>query len=1189
MYLLSFLGLAAGRWILNSNFIYESHRKGYFVNAKPYVHDESVVTHRKNWNRFGGEIKGGAFFNMKALFLMSDRETKEVYQRIIYAGGGDWRPKGVRDAIHDEVDGRDLTHIFADPWILDRKDGRYEDFQDWLRYEKRVSKKSSEYYGDGGPRGWQNAGRLHKLHYTFLIDKLLRPLEKINELKYNIFDKNIQKMALRREEYRKKQRVKMEENRRKKEEKMNQNTDDEEEEDLAAIKKRLENKARKTGRFYIDKARATETICEEEVRVKASSSQRSSVKRKAAGDEMVAHLGYMESSKRKNKRSAGSYIQADARKHIKPDGTVDTSKLFSDHGFDPIEERSNKYVSNLQNEIKAIQASHPLNHRPKTFSDNNWWNRSFKGQTQVKNEFMKKEFVKKENIPWKTEMTRSDFANNEVVDLASDSDEDCIEIVKTGSSTIEAIDAISDEFDLPEGIVLVPKLTQSTKDDDISDDIVILSGDEEVIAENDKKPSLKELVEQLGNIPEIVLYSSDSDSEEVLEHPTLESTVDSFDVDESNLSLVKKLTNLAREESDSEKFHNFVSAENFKEISSNVRNYISEENVLEIADSSVNQDLPLEKKLDLSIDKEIAVDVSQELQEPTLQENIKSLDSNSLSITSGLPTLMDVEDVLPTPAIVSQERVDKESIAISRTQDSNDTTSTVKSTSSATAVESSRKDILQDLLQTISDRQEDTNEHLVVNNVYIPNVLYDKMTESSSSPIIVSKLQSISSHICHEFDIHANFEDASGRPRRGRRKKVVETEEDDDTEGGDIVKMSNLIILLRQLSMHVSRVTLLKPEILNVLFHKFFLENKEPILFHLAEDLLAKYFMLHFGKKGCHREELMVNLLSSLRNVTNKSLFQKFELNVNDVKSVHDFVKEVFDKSLDDENEYCVSSKHLLKILMTIIKKDFVLWWRYGRRKGMPVLYYVFGGSDASFVSNTCKFLPKLYKKHILQSNDEMHIKDLVTISAMMTAFLDQKEKQDLVHLGCKTGLARAFAVVVEDIEDDKKVFMHLQLLQPSWFSFLVGKLLLERRRNMQITKLSDLCQKFHKISDKSALILESTAQKYCSFSYPHVIFRAKWFFSSNNASEARFEVFSKMKKLAVDTSKHSKKEIIFKSKIRKNVKEIGKDLATFTNFASKDHEKDATEEDEVGAISSLFFRMNLETDLGWHPAVNQQ
>ena len=257
----------------------------------------------------------------------------------------------------------------------------------------------------------------------------------------------------------------------------------------------------------------------------------------------------------------------------------------------------------------------------------------------------------------------------------------------------------------------------------------------------------------------------------------------------------------------------------------------------------------------------------------------------------------------------------------------------------------------------------------------------------------------------------------------------------------------------------------------------------------------------------------------------------------------------------------------------------------------MPLLYYVLGGSEATFVSTASSLLPKLYTKHVLLSQiDDLHVKELVTISAMMTAFLDQKEKQDLVHQGWKKELAGAFADTVDNIEDPKEVYIELQLMEPSWFGFLVGNIFLERKRKMKISKLADLSHKFFQMSDRSALVLESSIEKYFSTYYPHVIFRSKWFFSSKNAKEAKFEVFSKMKKLVTDTSKHKRKEITLKSQIRKNVKEIGKDLATLTNFATEDHETDdATGEESVGAISSLLFRMNLDTDLGWHPSIAQQ
>ena len=99
------LGLAAGRWVLKEAFVEDSHKEGRFLKAKRYVHDESVVTHRKKWKRFEKKknpIEGGIFYNMKALFVMEDLEAKERYQRIVYAGGGSWLPSSLNKAINDK-------------------------------------------------------------------------------------------------------------------------------------------------------------------------------------------------------------------------------------------------------------------------------------------------------------------------------------------------------------------------------------------------------------------------------------------------------------------------------------------------------------------------------------------------------------------------------------------------------------------------------------------------------------------------------------------------------------------------------------------------------------------------------------------------------------------------------------------------------------------------------------------------------------------------------------------------------------------------------------------------------------------------------------------------------------------------------------------------------------------------------
>ena len=216
------------------------------------------------------------------------------------------------------------------------------------------------------------------IHYTYLIDKLLRPLENVNQYKYNIFDEDIKKMALKRREIRRRQRIKMEKIRLKREQ------EDSDDEDLETIKKRLEGKGKK-GRFYIDKPRGHETIPEMMLRTEESSVHVRPGKRRMEQTDMVADLGYMDS----NKRSAGSHIQADPRRHFNEDGTVKTDKLLPDHGLVDIDAIITQYLRNLPGDIQKISQSHPLYNRPATFSDNSRWNRQFK--QEVKQEHVKRE------------------------------------------------------------------------------------------------------------------------------------------------------------------------------------------------------------------------------------------------------------------------------------------------------------------------------------------------------------------------------------------------------------------------------------------------------------------------------------------------------------------------------------------------------------------------------------------------------------------------------------------------------------------------------------------------------------------------------------------------------------------------------------------------------------------------------
>ena len=398
-------------------------------------------------------------------------------------------------------------------------------------------------------------------------------------------------------------------------------------------------------------------------------------------------------------------------------------------------------------------------------------------------------------------------------------------------------------FDLPPGIVLVPQLTSRDQDED-EDDIVCLSEGEDNLAE-DNKPSLKELVQRLGNIPEIELFSSssDSESEDVPEEPTLESTVEnSCDVDVSNLSVIDNRTepepSISIELESPEVVHDIATSEHSMETTADLSKDLEEDHPLGSIERS---------------EVTVSSELNDECEEPPLQKDVESPDEDSMRVKpSPVHTAMDL-DVLPAltdspaptetnpddlPPTTDSENVVTEDLAESTITESRKDINVYKSTSISkpSLTPSSSKDILQDILHTILKRQEDTNEHLIVNKIYVPTIHYDKMKESKTSS---SKTVSLPNAICHEFDIQAQFEDNTGsvgRSRRGRRRKVVEVEEDDETDGAPFDKKLNLIVLFRQLSLHVSSGTILKPDILNIIFKKFCIENKVPALFHLAED-----------------------------------------------------------------------------------------------------------------------------------------------------------------------------------------------------------------------------------------------------------------------------------------------------------------------------------------------------------------
>ena len=1146
------LGLAAGRWVLTKAFVEDSHKEGKFLKAKRYVHDESVVTHRKKWKRFEKKnpIEGGIFYNMKALFVMEDLEAKERYQRIVYAGGGNWLNSNLDKAINDKIDGRSLTHIIVDPWVLDKEEGRdrFYDFQEWCHYEKCVARKSSD--NREGPR-WQNAGVVFKLHFTYLIDTLLKPGDKVKWKNYNIFDKRVQDQALKRRSWRRKQKVKLEEERFKREQN-DLNGGDDSDEDLETVKQRLlqRNRNEAPGRFYVEKDRGS-AICEEEARLEASASRHGGVKRKARG-EMVYDLGYMESTKRKKKRSAGTYIKADPAKHIKQNGVVDTDKLFKDHHSAPLESLQANYLQNLPNELEKIMNSHPLNNRPKGFTDNDYWN----NRHQIKQDWgQHSHHLKREVKPeFKREkysfLAKSESHQEEIVLDDSDSGSDIEILDETNPNVVQPQNVFNaqvddiDEFNLPPGIILKPKGGSSDNDDDI----VCLSDDDSP----DVKPSLKDLVANLGGIPDVIQCYSDSDEEQEVVEEVLTTRDESME-DEITQSLdvaVSPTSICAFEEEEQEIVKKTRNDSSVAETTESQPEAGSLTPILGFRDSPEAVEISIPSK-DL--------------------ESVSSGQNDSASANA------------PHPAI-------QETTLESLISDDNTVTETAVAPShSATSPPISEPlpqatDLLHKLNATILKRQEDIKDHLVIGNLATP-VLHYRCGEADSAKSL-TKLLSIPTQVVMEFDQHGSYQEPEVRRGRGKKKNVSDGSKTIDITEEGKYNVWKQLSSLRYLSAYLTSQSLIQPQILNIIWKHFILDKNEVLLHLKVKDILEKYFLFFPWSKGNNRLALVDTVLSSLRDVSDPKMFSKFEKeNSLEISEVVKFVEDIIEKcSIEPEDNGAIV---LLHILMSVFKTDFTQWWKEEKWKGtFPLIYYVMGGNGNLFKRNLLKVVPKLYRN---KNRTMMKLsREFLSLTAMLAAWLDHKDREDHIHQGFKMELAEAIAKILDENTDAPTVtfFSEFSLLQPSWLSLLVSKCLLKSNQSSKkIPRLCEIRTMMSRLSlgdDRRLYLSENLQYRLICMSQSHLLLRANWFFTSNKEKKKKFEVYSKMKELS--DKERSRKEVTFKCLIKVTLARQTQDLIAITEIAQGVREVGG-ESDSAGR--ALMFVMNGENDLGWHPGIN--
>ena len=121
--------LAAGKWVVTKRYIDRSSVAGAWKEESPFKAHEMVQVSREK-----REAEGGIFKGLKVLFLLENQLRKEVYARLVKAGGGEvvdiW---GLKKLIETQPGPEELNLVVGDCHLLSRKDVRHELFKQWIQ------------------------------------------------------------------------------------------------------------------------------------------------------------------------------------------------------------------------------------------------------------------------------------------------------------------------------------------------------------------------------------------------------------------------------------------------------------------------------------------------------------------------------------------------------------------------------------------------------------------------------------------------------------------------------------------------------------------------------------------------------------------------------------------------------------------------------------------------------------------------------------------------------------------------------------------------------------------------------------------------------------------------------------------------------------------------------------------------
>ena len=110
--------IAAGWWVVTKRYVEKSFKQGSWIPSLKIFTWSPRVLERREAMFHEGVIKGGLFWTMKAVFIMEDKIIKDVFGRIVIAGGGSVvRYYNTLESLaRNPPSVREIMHVFLDPW-----------------------------------------------------------------------------------------------------------------------------------------------------------------------------------------------------------------------------------------------------------------------------------------------------------------------------------------------------------------------------------------------------------------------------------------------------------------------------------------------------------------------------------------------------------------------------------------------------------------------------------------------------------------------------------------------------------------------------------------------------------------------------------------------------------------------------------------------------------------------------------------------------------------------------------------------------------------------------------------------------------------------------------------------------------------------------------------------------------------